>query len=140
MSGKLDKLKAKEKELKEQIKREQSKEAQQQRKIDTRKKILVGAMLLHRVEQGQFLEAELLIMLDGFLSRDQDRAIFGLPLKAAATGTEPPPPNPPEKPAVPSSTNDAITRQVGSPTPPLPAPRTRLVERQEQAELEKEFL
>ncbi|MBW4473953.1 MAG: hypothetical protein KME45_26805 [Stenomitos rutilans HA7619-LM2] len=139
MSGKLEKLLTKQQQLKEQIRQEKSKESQQQRKLDTRKKILAGAMVLEWINQGKFSEETLLAGLDGFLSRDQDRAVFGLPLKAATGDTELSPPKPPAKPAAPSTTNAAITQQIGSTAPTLPAPRTRLVERQEQAELEKEF-
>lgn len=48
------------------------------RKDDTRRKILVGAILLAKVEQGQFDERQLRRWLDKALTRKDDRALFGL--------------------------------------------------------------
>lgn len=78
-NNKIDKIQQQIQALKEQLKKEKSKENVRQRKIDTRKKILLGAMLMHWVETGQFKEADLLEGLDKFLVRNIDRALFGLP-------------------------------------------------------------
>ncbi len=48
------------------------------RKDDTRRKILVGAIVLAKVEQGVVAEADLRRWLDGALRRADDRALFGL--------------------------------------------------------------
>lgn len=48
------------------------------RKDDTRRKILVGAILLAKVEQGQFDERQLRRWLDKALVRKDDRKLFGL--------------------------------------------------------------
>lgn len=48
------------------------------RKDDTRRKILVGAILLAKVEQGQFDERLLKRWLDKALTRKDDRKLFGL--------------------------------------------------------------
>ena len=53
-------------------------ESRKERKEDTRRKILVGALLLARVEQGRFSEKELQGWLDEALTRADDRALFGL--------------------------------------------------------------
>jgi hypothetical protein len=50
------------------------------RKEDTRRKILVGAIVLTRVEQGLLPESELRTWLDAALSRADDRALFDLPV------------------------------------------------------------
>ena len=55
-----------------------SKETSQKRTDDSRKKILAGAYLLEKHEKAGTLE-ELVQELDGFLSRKNDRALFGLP-------------------------------------------------------------
>ena len=60
-----------------------SKEAGQKRKDDSRKKILAGAYLLEKHEKAGTFE-ELLQELDGFLSRKNDRLLFGLPEKISA--------------------------------------------------------
>ena len=48
------------------------------RAADTRKKILVGAIVLAKVEQGVFDERLLRQWLDQALTREDDRALFGL--------------------------------------------------------------
>ena len=50
------------------------------RKDDTRRKILVGAVILAKVEQGDFDERQLQRWLDKALVRADDRALFGLPV------------------------------------------------------------
>jgi hypothetical protein len=53
-------------------------ESRRARKADTRRKILVGAVVLARVERGEIAEAELRRWLDQGLTRDDDRALFAL--------------------------------------------------------------
>ena len=50
-----------------------------ERKTETRRKILVGAMVLSHVDQKPESNANLLRDLDEFLERDRDRALFDLP-------------------------------------------------------------
>lgn len=50
-----------------------------QRKEDTRRKILIGAIVLARVEQGRIPAADLTAWLDEALTRQDDRALFELP-------------------------------------------------------------
>jgi hypothetical protein len=52
------------------------------RKADTRRKILVGAVVLAKIEQGVFEEKILKGWLSQALTRDDDRALFGLHGKA----------------------------------------------------------
>jgi len=49
-----------------------------ERKADTRRKILVGAVVLAKVEQGVLQNATLRGWLDGALTRSDDRELFGL--------------------------------------------------------------
>jgi hypothetical protein len=53
-------------------------ESRKARKEDTRRKILIGALVLARVQQGRFSEGELKSWLDEALTREDDRALFGL--------------------------------------------------------------
>ena len=78
-NSKIDKIQQQIQALKEQLKKEKSKQNARQRKIDTRKKILLGAMLMHWVDTGQFDSADLLKGLDKFLVRNIDRTLFDLP-------------------------------------------------------------
>ncbi len=91
MSPKLDErietLEAKLKQLKVRQQRlearKRARETAQARKDDTRRKILVGALILARVEQGRFPKAELDEWLNAALTRADDRALFGLSVPAA---------------------------------------------------------
>ena len=58
-------------------------ESTEQRKLDTRRKILAGAWILHRIDQDTDDRLRLMLMqgLDDFLERDKDRALFNLPPK-----------------------------------------------------------
>jgi len=53
-------------------------DSQRARKDDTRRKILVGAIVLAKVGQGVLAEAQLRQWLAGALKRADDRALFGL--------------------------------------------------------------
>jgi hypothetical protein len=48
------------------------------RQDDTRRKILIGAIVLTRVERGQLPESDLRAWLDAALTRADDRALFEL--------------------------------------------------------------
>ena len=69
-----------EKAKKQQIEaRKRATESKKKRSEDTRRKILVGALILARVERGEWPQEKLLAMLDATLTRDDDRALFDLP-------------------------------------------------------------
>ena len=55
-----------------------------QRSDDTRRKILVGAAILAKVERGEWPQDKLLALLNASLTRADDRALFDLPATAAA--------------------------------------------------------
>lgn len=52
-----------------------------ERKDDTRRKILIGATILARIEAQQLDHADLQAWLHAHLTRDDDRALFELPPK-----------------------------------------------------------
>ena len=54
-------------------------EARAERAKDTRRKILIGSVILAQVKQGKVTEAGLHAMLGSSLTRDDDRALFNLP-------------------------------------------------------------
>lgn len=58
--------------------RKRAAESKAKRSIDTRRKILIGAAILAKVERGEWPHDKLLSMLDAALSRDDDRALFDL--------------------------------------------------------------
>ena len=52
--------------------------SKRERAADTRRKILVGAIVLAKVEQGDFDQRTLRRWLDKALTREDDRNLFGL--------------------------------------------------------------
>ena len=68
-------------------KQEAQKKAREQkltRAQDTRRKILVGSLFLQRASSSDAAQAELKTMLDPFLTRLDDRALFGLEVSGEA--------------------------------------------------------
>jgi large subunit ribosomal protein L7/L12 len=57
--------------------------ARRSRKDDTRRKILIGATVLARIDAHQLDHADLQAWLDAHLTRDDDRALFQLPPRPA---------------------------------------------------------
>ncbi len=56
-------------------------ESKRERKADTRRKILIGAVIMAKVEQKVMDEKLLRGWLNEALTRDDDRGLFKLPLK-----------------------------------------------------------
>lgn len=59
--------------------RKRALETKEERAKDTRRKILVGAAILAKVDRGEWPKDKLLTMLDSALTRSDDRALFSLP-------------------------------------------------------------
>ena len=78
MATKLEKLLQKEAQLKAQIQQALAAERALEKKRDTRRKILIGAAVMARVERGEWPQSDFLRMMDGFLSRPHERVLFGL--------------------------------------------------------------
>ena len=82
LDDQLQKIKEREKQLKAQkqaaIARLKTKEATEKRKAENRMKILLGAYLLKKIESDEAAKANLNRELDKYLTRDDDRALFGL--------------------------------------------------------------
>ena len=78
MTTKLERLLEKEAQLKAQIQQAKAAERTLEKKRDTRRKILVGAAVMARVDSGRWPKEDLLEMMDGFLSRPNERELFGL--------------------------------------------------------------
>jgi hypothetical protein len=64
--------------------RRRAAESKAKRSIETRRKILVGAAILAKVERGEWPQDKLIAMLDASLIRADDRALFDLPAKQSA--------------------------------------------------------
>src|SRR5271167_2937249 len=72
---KLEQLKVRQLRLENRIRYLASRQA---RRDETRRKILIGAVILAKIERGEFDEKKLRAMLDSALTRKDDRALFGL--------------------------------------------------------------
>jgi len=85
--AKIEELEAKLRELKERQQaveaRRRTLESRRERKADTRRKILVGAIVLAKVERGEMDRAQLMRWLEQGLVRADDRGLFGMPAQAA---------------------------------------------------------
>ncbi len=86
-----------------------------ERARDTHRKILIGAMVLHENPEGTEGYANLMVALDAFLTRPQDREAFDLgpknPRKKSA----------PERPK--AEAKEEASPQVPAPTPAVPPPQ-----------------
>ena len=71
-----------------EIQRVRSRESLEERKRETRRKILAGAMVLDRVARKDLSEKLFKADMDRFLDRDQDRALFGLPARPSSQGSK----------------------------------------------------
>ena len=80
MAKKLDELLKKREQLNAQIAKERNKLSSQQRKEDTRRKILMGALMMEMMKKGELDEKKILKKLDAFLTKELDRKLFDLPL------------------------------------------------------------
>lgn len=82
MTTRLEQLQKKRDQLNARIQSESAKLQAKHRKEDTRKKILIGAMIAKAVEDGEVVmiqqPTDLTDMLDGYLTTKRDRALFGL--------------------------------------------------------------
>ncbi len=76
---KLAKLEEQRARINAEIQRVRAREQQQVRKDETRRKVLIGAMLLGKAHTDSELKARLVRELDDYLERPHDRALFGLP-------------------------------------------------------------
>ncbi len=80
MSKRLQQLLKKREQLSAQIQKIRAREATQKRKEDTRRKILLGALVMEMMSKGELNRDKLMKRLDGFLTREIDRKLFELPV------------------------------------------------------------
>jgi large subunit ribosomal protein L7/L12 len=88
MSSTLSQLKKKQEQLAARIQTLEAAEKTRERKKDVRRKILLGALVLERLGQGDPRAESLKAELGGYLTRDNDRALFELPPMSKAESTK----------------------------------------------------
>jgi len=75
----IEELKQKRAAIDARIRSEEAKSRARNRKLDTRRKVLAGAAVLYQAEQDAAFKEHLNGILAGFLSRKEERELFGLP-------------------------------------------------------------
>lgn len=75
---KLKKLQEQRDKLNKQILTLANRENAEKRKRENRKKVLIGAMIMQKVKTGEWTPEALNAAMDGFLTRDNERALFDL--------------------------------------------------------------
>jgi hypothetical protein len=94
ISGRIDALEQRLKQLKVRQQRMESRrrslESRRARRDDLRRKILVGAVVLAKAEQGEIQQATLKEWLDSALTRPDDRSLFGLKPMIVSESDSPP--------------------------------------------------
>jgi len=78
MTTKLKKLEQQQARIKLQIAKEKKKGQTQQRKQDTRRKILIGAIALEEMKKDAKLKSQIDKLLESNLTRSNDRELFDL--------------------------------------------------------------
>jgi hypothetical protein len=82
MSEKLARLETKMAQLKAQLQRERNREAEEERKRATRKKIIAGAAVLKLMKDEPSLGSLIWQELDARVTAERDREVLGLPPRA----------------------------------------------------------
>ena len=77
IKSKIEKLKKKQESLKARIQLIENREKAKERKLDTRKKILVGSYFIEKYSEDK-KEEELTKLMNQYLTRQSDRKVFGL--------------------------------------------------------------
>ena len=69
--------------------RKKAAESKRKRTDDTRRKILIGAAILAKVQRGEWPQSRLLAMMDKLLTRPDERTLFQLPEKPGTNQMDP---------------------------------------------------
>lgn len=87
--SKLERLREKQRQIEAQISDLAAREKAEDRKKDTRRKILIGGVILAHFRRGEFSKEQLTDLLDKGLSADRDRALFDFLPDRSATPIKP---------------------------------------------------
>lgn len=79
---KLQQEKARKQQIEARLRTAERKKA---RSLENRQKLLIGAAILNQMKTGKIQRDTIMAMLDGYLTRDHDRAAFNLPPKQDPT-------------------------------------------------------
>lgn len=76
--SRIEKLKIQQQKLLAKIQREENRVKTNERKADTRRKILAGAWVIDKMKNDALFSTNFIKELDQFLNRNSDRILFGL--------------------------------------------------------------
>lgn len=85
----LEALAKKQAQIKAQIQAIKARDTAQERKDDTRRKVLIGGVVQKLVKDGKLQKAQLDSWLNAVLTADRDRALFGMAAKPALSPAAP---------------------------------------------------
>ncbi|ACB54632.1 50S ribosomal protein L7/L12-like protein (plasmid) [Crocosphaera subtropica ATCC 51142] len=88
MTKKLEKLLEQREKINARIQKARARETAQKRKEDTRRKILLGALVIEMMDKGELDDGVIMKRLEGFLTRDIDRKLFDFPVQGDSDSTE----------------------------------------------------
>ena len=88
MTKKLEKLLEQREKINAQIQKARARETTQKKKEDTRRKILLGALVIEMMDKGELDDGVIMKRLEGFLTRDIDRKLFDFPVQGDSDSTE----------------------------------------------------
>ena len=77
MNERLEQLKEKQAQLKAKIKLIEQRNKEKSKKIETRREILIGALMLQEMKDKPDTEKTVMAKLDKFLTNERDRVLFG---------------------------------------------------------------
>jgi len=93
LTARLTRLRAAEEQVTAEIRaaeaRQRARQSKVERAADTRRRILLGAWLLERMKKDETLRARLVAELDAWVTRNDDRALFGLEPRSHDAGSTP---------------------------------------------------
>jgi len=80
VGSKVQQLEEKARQIAEQLQRARAKEAHDERKADTKRKVLLGAMVHAWIQEDDEIKAKVMARMEKFLTRNSDRRYFGMTL------------------------------------------------------------
>jgi protein subunit release factor B len=82
----IENLRARRAQLDAELSRLEAKTRSENRKMDTRRKILIGAIIMQEMEDDPEVDAHVKGLLEKRLSKPRDRSLFNLPASAHSPG------------------------------------------------------
>ncbi len=79
LNDRIKQLEEKKQQINARIQKLKAQESEKKRKQDTRRKILLGAWVLNKIEKGDWSKEDIWDEMDEYLTKEVDRKLFDLP-------------------------------------------------------------